>query len=113
MRVCCPAGVFVHAGQEALVFDVAISADGCMAATVSDDFTCRVWDLDEECCMHVLEGHSGWWVAAAVHNSDKQQGWQAVVVLDGSSASGAWLMQAFVCNQRDPSLAWLAMPPPW
>ena len=50
------------AAQDGQVFDVAISADGCMAATVSDDFTCRVWDLDEECCMHVLEGHSGWWV---------------------------------------------------
>ena len=35
-----------------------------MAATVSDDFTCRVWDLDEgdEECLHVLEGHTGWWV---------------------------------------------------
>ena len=42
------------------VFDVAISSDGCLAATVSDDFTCRVWDLDEEECLHVLEGHTGW-----------------------------------------------------
>eukprot|EP00983_Pelagomonas_calceolata_P101216 1158671-Pelagomonas_calceolata.AAC.6 len=33
-----------------------------MAATASEDFTCRVWDLDEEVCAHVLEGHSGWCV---------------------------------------------------
>ena len=42
------------------VFGVAISADGTLAASVADDFTCRVWDLDEEECLHVLEGHSGW-----------------------------------------------------
>ena len=40
--------------------DVAISSDGCMAATVSDDYTCRVWDLDDEECLHVMEGHNGW-----------------------------------------------------
>jgi len=33
-----------------------------MAATASEDFTCRIWDLDEEACAHVLEGHSGWCV---------------------------------------------------
>jgi WD40 repeat protein len=43
-----------------IVMDVAISSDGCMAATVSDDYTCRVWDLDEEECLHVMEGHNGW-----------------------------------------------------
>ncbi|GFH33083.1 WD_REPEATS_REGION domain-containing protein, partial [Haematococcus lacustris] len=38
----------------------AISADGSLAATVSEDFSCRVWDLDSEEGLHVLEGHSGW-----------------------------------------------------
>jgi WD40 repeat protein len=43
------------------IFDVAVSSDGTLAATVSEDFTARVWDLDEEeHCAHVLEGHSGW-----------------------------------------------------
>ncbi len=42
------------------MFDVAISFDGTLAATASEDFTCRVWDLDEEKCAHTLEGHSGW-----------------------------------------------------
>jgi len=43
-----------------MVFGVAISSDGSLAATVSDDMTCRVWDLDDEECRHVLEGHCGW-----------------------------------------------------
>jgi hypothetical protein len=47
------------------VWDVAISADGVLAATASDDLTVRVWELLGNSCRHVLEGHSGWVVALA------------------------------------------------
>jgi WD40 repeat protein len=50
---CCAAGF-------GLVYDVALSGDGDMAATASEDFTTRIWDLETYKCMHVLEGHSGW-----------------------------------------------------
>jgi WD40 repeat protein len=54
---CC---IAVGSGEFGLVFDVALSADGCMAATASEDFTARVWDMATLKCEHVLEGHSGW-----------------------------------------------------
>jgi WD40 repeat protein len=39
------------------VLEVALSGDGTLAATASDDFTARVWDLETYKCLHVLEGH--------------------------------------------------------
>jgi WD40 repeat protein len=51
----CATGV-----QFGVVFDVALSDDGALAVSVSDDFTARVWDLEDFSCQHVLEGHSGW-----------------------------------------------------
>ncbi len=55
--------MYTHTGTSSefgLVFDVALSSDGSMAVTASEDFTARVWDLDEAKCEHVLQGHSGW-----------------------------------------------------
>jgi WD40 repeat protein len=54
-----------HSEQvEGVVFDVAISSDGSLAALVSNDFCCRVYDLDEDTeerePLQVLKGHSGW-----------------------------------------------------
>ncbi|KAG1654342.1 hypothetical protein FOA52_009003 [Chlamydomonas sp. UWO 241] len=53
---------------QGVVFDVAISSDGSLAALVSNDFCCRVYDLDEEAgdrpdALRVLQGHSGWVVS--------------------------------------------------
>ena len=54
------------AGQVGAVLDVCISSDGTLAVTVSDDFSARVWDLDEDgVAMHVLEGHAGWVTSCA------------------------------------------------
>ncbi len=42
------------------MFAVALSSDGAFAATASEDFTARIWDLDEAKCDNVLQGHTGW-----------------------------------------------------
>ncbi len=58
------------------IWDVAISADGVLAATASDDLTVRVWELNGNSCRYVLEGHSGWVVALAFAG-DKCVPWPA------------------------------------
>ncbi|EFJ52985.1 hypothetical protein VOLCADRAFT_115581 [Volvox carteri f. nagariensis] len=65
----CEAVLRGHGGAAGLVgsvLDVCVCSDGTLAATVSDDFSCRVWDLDEDGeQLHLLEGHGGWVTSAA------------------------------------------------
>jgi WD40 repeat protein len=53
-------------GHAACIWDVSFSQDGRLAATAADDFTLRVWDLESQSCVHVLEGHEGWVTAVQV-----------------------------------------------
>ncbi len=49
-----------------MVLDVCISSDGVLCVTASDDFSARVWDLDEDGeQLHVLERHGGWVTSCA------------------------------------------------
>lgn len=43
-----------------LINSVAITADGRLAITASDDRTLEVWDLDQSQKLHVLKGHTDW-----------------------------------------------------
>ncbi len=36
------------------VLDVALSGDGVLAATASDDFSVKVWELEDQECLHTL-----------------------------------------------------------
>lgn len=49
-----------HNQGQCIVLDVAIAVDSILAATASDDFTVKIWDLDDQQCLQTLEGHSGW-----------------------------------------------------
>lgn len=42
------------------VWDVALSPDGTLMASVSNGMTTRLWDVDKGSMFRILEGHSGW-----------------------------------------------------
>lgn len=48
------------------VLDVALSGDGVLGATVSNDMKAKVWDLDQQQCVQTLRGHTGWIVSVKV-----------------------------------------------
>jgi WD40 repeat protein len=45
------------------VLDVALSQDGVLGASCSDDFSVRVWDLEHRECLKTCKGHTGWVVS--------------------------------------------------
>ena len=53
-----PACLMALRGHQDSVFSVAVSADGRMAVSGSDDGTVRVWELAGGRCTAVLEGHT-------------------------------------------------------
>jgi WD40 repeat protein len=59
-----------HVGTGELL-DVALSSDGVLGATVSNDMKGKVWDLDQQQCVQTLRGHTGWIVSVKV----RRQGW--------------------------------------
>jgi WD40 repeat protein len=61
-----PACLMVLRGHSSLVFSVAVTGDGRIAVSGSDDMTVRVWDLAEGRCSAVLEGHTSWVRSVAV-----------------------------------------------
>lgn len=48
------------------VLDVALSQDGVLGASCSDDFLVKVWDLEHKECLQTCKGHTGWVVAVKV-----------------------------------------------
>jgi WD40 repeat protein len=48
------------------VLDVALSSDGVLGASVSNDMKAKVWDLDQQLCVQTLRGHTGWIVSVKV-----------------------------------------------
>lgn len=56
------------------VLDVAISSDGVLGVTVSDDMRVKVWDLDQQQCVATCRGHTGWVVSVQVGAVDTHQG---------------------------------------
>jgi WD40 repeat protein len=54
---------FVSTGS---VLDVALSQDGVLGASCSDDFLVKVWDLEHKECLQTCKGHTGWVVAVKV-----------------------------------------------
>lgn len=48
------------------VLDVALSQDGVLGASCSDDFSVRVWDLEHRECLKTCKGHTGWVVSVEV-----------------------------------------------
>lgn len=48
------------------VLDVALSEDGVLGASCSDDFSVRVWDLEHRECLKTCKGHTGWVVSVQV-----------------------------------------------
>ena len=57
---------FILTGHTGGVVAVAVSADGALAVTGSEDLDARVWDLASGRCVHVLAGHTGPVQAVAV-----------------------------------------------
>jgi WD40 repeat protein/DNA-directed RNA polymerase subunit RPC12/RpoP len=53
-------------GHAGIVQAVALSSDGRLAVSGSDDRTVRVWDLSTGVCVATLEGHTGWVRCVAV-----------------------------------------------
>eukprot|EP00775_Hariotina_reticulata_P003662 gene3662-3923_t len=51
-----------HLGTGA-VLDVAMSQDGVLGCTASDDFSVKIWHLDQQQCVKTCKGHSGWVVS--------------------------------------------------
>ena len=48
------------------VLDVALSQDGVLGASCSDDFSVKVWDLEHKECLKTCKGHTGWVVSVKV-----------------------------------------------
>jgi WD40 repeat protein len=48
------------------VLDVALSQDGVLGASCSDDFFVKVWDLEHKECLQTCKGHTGWVVCVKV-----------------------------------------------
>jgi WD40 repeat protein len=48
------------------VLDVALSQDGVLGASCSDDFLVKVWDLEHKECLQTCKGHTGWVVCVKV-----------------------------------------------
>lgn len=51
------------------VLDVALSHDGVLGASCSDDLSVRVWDLEHRDCIKTCKGHTGWVVSLQVRCS--------------------------------------------
>jgi WD40 repeat protein len=77
-----------HLGTGA-VLDVAISQDGVLGCTASDDFSVKIWDLDQQQCVKTCKGHSGWVVSVRV----------------SLSSSNAAAFVIFFCNMLGQCLA--------
>lgn len=56
---------FEHADTGA-VLDATLSADGLLGVTVSDDMRVKIWDMDQQECVHTCRGHTGWVVSVRV-----------------------------------------------
>lgn len=54
-----------QSGHGGVVEAIAWSPDGSLIATVSNDHSVRVWDVDNRHLVHVLRGHTGAVVAVA------------------------------------------------
>ena len=80
-------------GHAAAIWDVSFSSDGRLAATAADDFTVRVWDVEEQSCVHVLEGHEGWVTAVQVSSRGVGSSTAAYVdLLDIVFVTAAWFL---------------------
>lgn len=52
-------------GHTGSIWKVALSADGCLLASGGEDLTIRIWDMQTEECLKILEGYQGWVAALA------------------------------------------------
>lgn len=55
------------------VLDVCFSHDGVLASSCSDDFSVKLWDLDNKECLNTCKGHTGWVVSVQVGSSARSR----------------------------------------
>jgi WD40 repeat protein/serine/threonine protein kinase len=76
-------------GHTSDVKAVALTADGRVALSGSDDNTARVWDVRSGRCLHTLEGHKGFVRAVAI-SADGQVALTAEARLGGPDRVHVW-----------------------